>query len=145
MRIVPEITALTEPYWQGVRAGKIMLQRCCDCNRVWHPPEPICGACQSSNIVWEPAAGDGTVYSYTVAHHATHDAFVDRVPYLVALIELSEGPRMVSTVVGEVERVTVGMRVAAVFASDGDGVMLPKFEPTPIHGRDGPGPSPRGT
>jgi uncharacterized OB-fold protein len=75
-------------------------------------------------------SGDGTVYTYTVVRHPTHFAFADKVPYVLAIVELAEGPRLVTALVGvEPERVRAGQPVRVVFREVADGVTLPYFEP----------------
>jgi uncharacterized OB-fold protein len=130
MHIIPEITELTSPYWEGAREGKLMVQHCPDCGSIWHPPEPICGNCQSDRLEWEEASGRGVIYSYTVIHHPTHPAFDGKTPYLVALVDLSEGPRIVTSIRGcAMEDVHVGMPVEVLFEEVGTSV-LPYFRPT---------------
>lgn len=129
MLIVPKADALTEPYWQGVKDGKLFLQSCRSCGLTWHPPTPICPACQAKNYEWRAASGRGTVYSFTVVHHAAHVAVARKVPYLVALVTLEEGPRVVSNILNcPAERVQVGMPVALTFQEISPGVVLPQFE-----------------
>ncbi|TXL71361.1 Zn-ribbon domain-containing OB-fold protein [Vineibacter terrae] len=129
MLIVPKADALTEPYWQGVKDGKLLLQNCRSCGLAWHPPTPICPACQAKNYEWRPASGRGTVYSFTVVHHAAHVAVARKVPYLVALVTLEEGPRVVSNILScPAERVQVGMPVTLTFQEISPGVVLPQFE-----------------
>lgn len=129
MQVVPEVVPLTAPYWEGAREGRLMVQRCTSCGLLWHPPEHICPRCQTDRIEWVAAAGSGTVYSYTVVTHATHVAFEGKTPYLVALIDLAEGPRVVSGIrdcaPGDVY---VGMPVEVTFETVGS-VVLPQFVP----------------
>jgi uncharacterized protein len=121
MRINPEMTPLTREYWDGLREGRLMLQRCAVCRGVWHPPEPVCPWCQSSAVEWFPASGRGHLYSYTWVHHATHEVFRDDLPYLVVLVDLEEGPRLVSTIQGQgVGPLLIGAELRATFPGSGD-------------------------
>jgi uncharacterized protein len=130
MAIIPAVTDLTKPYWDNARAGRLVTQRCRACGRIWHPPLPACPHCHSTDIGWREVRGDGTVYTYTVVRHATHAALADRVPYVVAIVELTEGPRLVTGITGCAPGdVRVGMAVRACFREVADGVMLPYFEP----------------
>ncbi len=130
MRIVPEITPLTEPYWTGAAEGRLMIQRCGSCGARWLPPEPFCGTCQSDDLSWQQAPGDGVIYSFTVVQHPTHPAFDGKTPYLVALVDLAEGPRLVSTVRGiAFDQVEIDLPVHVAFDTQ-DGVTLPYFVPT---------------
>lgn len=128
--VIPEVTPLTAPYWEAAARGELLLQECSDCGRCWHPPQPCCPSCQGFEYVWRPTQGGGVVYSFTIVHHATHLAFNDKIPYLVALIELPEGVRIVSTVRNcPISEVRVGMPVRVMFRDSGAGIVLPEFEP----------------
>ena len=98
-RIVPRETALTAPYWEAARRGAILLQRCADCGAVLHPPAPVCPGGSTHELRWFESAGRGWLASYTSVVHAPHPAVQDRLPYLVALIELDEGPRIICNLV----------------------------------------------
>ena len=120
----------TEPYWAGARAGKLMLKRCRPCDRPFFYPRSHCPRCWSTDTVWVEATGRGVVYSFTVIQHHDVPPFKDWVPYVVALVELAEGPRLVTHVV-EVDPsgVRVGQPVEVVFDRIDDAVTLPKFRP----------------
>jgi uncharacterized protein len=129
MMIRPLVTPGTEPYWDGVAQGVLMLQHCPDCGCVLHPPEPVCPDCQSDALVWRRASGTGVLFSYTVVHHPTHRSFADRVPYVVALVELDEGVRLVTSIIGAPDaQLRVGMPVEVVFVEE-ENLMLPYFRP----------------
>lgn len=133
MQVVPEVTSLAAPYWAGAREGQLMLQHCISCGVRWHPPEPVCPSCQSSDVEWTPAKGTGTVHSFTTVVHPTHVAFEGRTPYLVALVDLTEGPRIVSGIREcDPDAVYIGMPVHVVFETVGDHV-LPQFMPDEKH------------
>jgi uncharacterized OB-fold protein len=124
------MTDLTRPYWAAAREGRLVLQHCPGCDRAWHPPLPRCPHCHRASPDWTDAAGTGTVYTYTVVRHPTHRALAGRVPYVVAIVELDEGPRLVTGITGcDVDRVRAGMRVRARFTDVTDEVTLPYFEP----------------
>ena len=130
MAIIPAVTDLTKPYWESARAGRLVTQRCRSCGRIWHPPLPACPHCHSTDIGWREVSGNGTVYTYTVVRHATHAALAERIPYVVAIVELAEGPRLVTGITGcAPDDVRVGMAVRACFREVADGVTLPYFEP----------------
>ena len=130
MAIIPAVTDLTKPYWDNARAGRLVTQRCRSCGRIWHPPLPACPHCHSTDIGWREVRGDGTVYTYTVVRHPTHAALADHIPYVVAIVELAEGPRLVTGITGCAPGdVRVGMAVRACFREVADGVTLPYFEP----------------
>jgi uncharacterized protein len=130
MAIIPGQTDLTRPYWENARAGRLVIQRCRHCEQRWHPPLPACPHCHSTDFGWHPVAGTGTVYTYTVVRHATHAALADRVPYVIALVELAEGPRIVTGITGcDPAAVRAGMPVRVRFEKITDEVSLPYFEP----------------
>jgi len=130
MQIVPKEDALTRPYWEGARRQQLLLQHCRACGHVWHPPTPICPACQAKDYDWQPACGRGRIYSYTVVHHPAHVAVKDAVPYLVALVTLEEGPRVVANILDTpMEEVRIDMAVSLTFREIAPGVVLPQFEP----------------
>jgi uncharacterized OB-fold protein len=134
MAVVPGMTELTRPYWDAAREGRLVVQECLECHQLRHPPLPACPDCDSSRdgstLGWREMSGTGTVYSYTVVRHPTHFAFADTVPYVIALVELTEGPRLVTGITGcQPEEVRVGMPVRAVFREVAEGVTLSYFEP----------------
>lgn len=130
MAVVPGITELTAPYWDAAREGRLVVQECRTCGKAWHPPLPRCPHCHCADLGWRPVSGNGTVYTYTVVRHPTHFAFADKIPYVLALVELAEGPRLVTALQGiEPGEVQAGQPVHVVFREVADGVTLPYFEP----------------
>jgi uncharacterized protein len=116
------------PYWEGLRQGRLLLQRCSACGAVRHPPQPRCGRCRSPEHRWKEAAGTGTVHTFTVVSTAPNAELATAVPYVVVLVELDEGPRIVSNVVEmNPDEVAIGLRVRVRFDPVGDGVVLPRF------------------
>lgn len=130
MAIIPGQTELTAPYWAAARERRLVAQECRACGRIWHPPLPACPHCHATGLGWRDLSGAGTVYSYTIVRHPTHFAFAGQVPYVIAIVELAEGPWLVSGVTGcAPDQVRVGMAVRACFREVADGVTLPYFEP----------------
>lgn len=125
----PEPSPETKPYWDAVRAGRLSLQRCDDCGDTIFYPRLICPSCMSDRLTWTDVSGRGELYSYTVVHRAgpAHKAMV---PYVVALIALAEGPRMMSWLkTDDFAAIRIGMPVRVGFVrGEGDNV-LPVFEP----------------
>jgi uncharacterized OB-fold protein len=117
-------------YWAGLRDGKLLVQRCVDCGTHQLYPRDRCLTCRGS-VEWVEASGRGSVYSYTVIRQNYARPFRDWIPYVVALIDLEEGPRVMSNVVGvDPDDVHVGMAVRAGRfdpVSDEAGIAL--FEP----------------
>ena len=129
MAVVPGTTELTAPYWDAAREGRLVVQECRSCGQLWHPPLPRCPHCHAADLGWRPVSGDGTVYTYTVVRHPTHFAFADQIPYVLAIVELAEGPRLVSGLLGaEPAEVRVGRPVRVTFREVAAGVTLPYFE-----------------
>lgn len=130
MAIVPGSTELTAHYWKAAAAGQLTAQQCRNCGRLRHPPLPRCPGCHSSEFDWRPLCGNGSVYTYTVVHHATHVVLRDFVPYVVALIELEEGLRVIANIhecsAGDI---FVAMPVRLVFQQVDETVTLPQFVP----------------
>lgn len=132
MLIVPKPDALTQPYWDGVRQRELRIQKCLACGQVWHPPLHRCPHCHSADVEWVAASGRATLYSYTVVHHPAHVAVADKVPYLVALATLAEGPRVVSNLLNCARGdVRIGMPLRLTFQEIASSVWLPQFEPDP--------------
>lgn len=128
MLILPKPDALTQPYWDGAKRHQLLLQRCDGCQATWHPPLPICPKCRAKGYTWTPIAGGGTIYSYTEVHHPAHVAVADKVPYLVALVTLDEGPRVVTNILDcALTDISVGMRVELTFQTIAPDVVLPQF------------------
>jgi uncharacterized OB-fold protein len=124
------MTELTAPYWEAARDKRLVVQECRSCGQVWHPPLPRCPHCHAADPGWRQVPGDGTVYTYTIVRHATHFAFAGEIPYVLAIVELAEGPRLVTTIAGiATEDVRVGLPVRVAFREVAKGVALPCFEP----------------
>lgn len=94
----PELTELNRPYWDALRDGHLMVQRC-TCGHAWLPARKHCPECLSPDPDWERVSGKGTLLSWVVYHVAYHPAFKDRLPYNVALVQLDEGPRMITNII----------------------------------------------
>lgn len=116
------------PYWEGARNGKLLIRRCRRCTALHFMPRHLCPKCWSDDLEWVQASGRGTVHSFTIIRRAPAAAFAPRVPYVVALIDLEEGLRMLSNVVGETALETrIGDAVRLCFEDRGDGAKLPQF------------------
>ncbi len=125
---VPPADADGARYWQGARDGKLLLQRCVGCGAVRFYPRHLCPACWSPDHAWIEAAGRGRVHSFTVIHRPPSPEFAARVPYVVALVDLEEGPRMMANVISaDALGVAIDDPVTVVFEERADGFMLPQF------------------
>ena len=120
----------SRPYWDGLKAGQVRVQRCTACQAYVFYPRPFCTACLSEALEWVTLCGRGRVYTFTVVRRAMNLAFADDLPYVYAIVELEEGPRVMTNVVRcPVEAVRVDMPVKAVYDSVTSGITLLKFEP----------------
>ena len=121
---------VTRPFWDGLAADEIRLQRCRDCGSWVFYPRPRCSTCLSKALDWQTVSGRATVYSFTIARQATHPAFVAEVPQLLAIVELDGGVRMTTTLVDVApDDLRVGLEVEPVFDHGTDGVTLLRFRP----------------
>lgn len=126
---VPKPTPETEHFWAGTKAGALKLQRCGECSVVYFPPRPFCPSCISRDVEVFDASGKGKLYSYVINHreHPAHDG-----PYSIAVVELAEGPRMMTNIVNceqTPEALELDMPVEVVFEAITDDISLPYFQP----------------
>jgi len=130
---LPQITPITQPFWDGTRAGKLVMPRCKDCQAWVWCPRPVCGECGGDKLEWTPLSGHGKVFAFTVIREVVGRAlrgFAPDIPYVTAWIDLDEGPRFCSNIIGcAIEDVKIDMAVEVVFEDAGEGVTLPKFRP----------------
>jgi uncharacterized OB-fold protein len=120
-------TPETAPFWHGAAAGKLLFQVCGACGHAQFPPRPVCLNCRGTALDWRESAGRGSVFSFTVVHRAPLDSFRVDVPYVVALIDLEEGPRMMMNIRRcAPEQVRIGAPVITFFESYAEGVALPQ-------------------
>jgi len=123
---VPRPTPTEQPFYDACAAGKLVLQRCQSCGHVLFYPRTHCDACQSDRLVWEDAIGTGTIASYTVVRRAVSADF--EAPYVIALIDLAEGPRMMSQIIdADPDALAVGLSVKVDFAAWSEDITLPVF------------------
>jgi uncharacterized OB-fold protein len=125
---LPAPDADSAALWRGLRNGQLLLQHCGDCGDVQYYQQAICRRCGGDRIVHRAAGGRGKVHSFSVVHRAPGPAFKADVPYAVLLVELQEGPRMISTYVGgSPDEVTFDMDVQLVCEPINDDIALPRF------------------
>jgi uncharacterized OB-fold protein len=125
---IPEPSAESRPYWEGLAAHRLLLQRCARCGLVRHYPRPMCDACHSFAVEWVEASGKAVVHSWTVAHHPFHPGFKQELPYTLVTADLPEGVRLLAQLRGagpEVMRIGLPLRVG--FEDNGQGLTLPVF------------------
>jgi uncharacterized OB-fold protein len=125
---LPQPDSLTQAYWDACRNERLEISACDDCDHLFLPPGPCCPKCWSSDLSTREVSGSARIFSYVVYRRTYHPGMP--APYVVALIELDEGPRLISNVVGcEPEEVEIDMPVRLRFESAGD-FLLPRFEPS---------------
>lgn len=125
----PSVTPETEAFWEATEDDELLLRRCTDCGNAYYPPRTICPDCHSGETEWIEADGRGTVYSYTVVRQGL-GPYGDAAPYVLAYVELAEGPRLLTNVIGAaVDDVEVGQEVEVTFDATEDGPRLPRFTP----------------
>ncbi len=122
----------TEPFWSGVNEDVLRIKRCRDCGRSHFYPRPFCPHCWSGAVEWYEASGRATLYTWSVVHNNDLPPFNERLPYVAALVDLEEGPRMMTNVVEcSFDELTADMPLEVVYeqVSDDPLVKLPRFRP----------------
>ncbi|GAA2123375.1 Zn-ribbon domain-containing OB-fold protein [Actinomadura napierensis] len=129
-KAVPRPTPDTRPFWDGAAAGELRVQRCRACARHFFYPRPACPHCGSGDVEWVTATGRATLHSYVINHRPA-PGFEDEAPYVIAIVELEEGVRMMSNIVGvpaDPGHLPLDLPLRVVFERRGD-VELPLFTP----------------
>lgn len=124
----------TAPYWDAVNEGRLLIKRCNACDEFHFYPRPFCPHCWSTDVEWYEASGRATLYTWSVVHNNDLPPFYERVPYVAALVNLEEGPRMMSNVVDcPFDELEADMALEVTFeqVSDEPRVLLPRFRPAP--------------
>jgi uncharacterized protein len=129
-RAKPKPTPETQHFWDGTQAGELRLQRCDACANVFFPPRPFCPSCASRKVSIFKASGKGTLYSYVINHRPAAPGFTP--PYAIAVVELDEGPRMMSNIIDcpqTPEALELDMKLEVAFEKLDDKITLPLFRP----------------
>ena len=127
---LPRIGVASQPYWEAAKRHELRLQKCKSCGKMFYPIAPHCLHCWSEDFEWAKLSGRGKVNAFTIYHQAFHEGYVKDVPYNVVEVELEEGPRLVSNLVGvDNKDIRVGMRVQVHFDDVTSDVTLVKFKP----------------
>jgi uncharacterized OB-fold protein len=120
----------TQPFWDAARAGQLLVKRCADCGAAHFYPRPFCPRCWSAAVSWEEASGRAVLYTWSVVHHNDLPPFSERLPYVAAVVDLAEGPRMMTNVVDcDAERLRVGMPLQVTYREIAEHVTIPVFAP----------------
>lgn len=120
----------TQPYWDAAKEGKLLIRRCNACKRAYFYPRDFCPHCWSEDVSWEEASGRATLYTWSVVRRNDLPPWGERVPYVAAIVDLEEGPRMMTNVEGaELEELAIGMALVVDFRPETDDITAPIFRP----------------
>ncbi len=131
-RPLPQPTPETEEFWAGARRGELRIQRCRACGKAYFFPRPFCPECSSRDVEWFTASGRGRLYSYVINHRAPPN-FQDYAPYVIAVVELEEGPRMMTNLIGVEplpENLPIDLPVEVTWEQQSEEITLPLFKPS---------------
>jgi uncharacterized OB-fold protein len=126
--------AISRQFWDRCAQHVLAFQKCTACGAFRNPPVPICHVCRSTDVEWSPVSGVGTVYSFTIVHHAVHPGLLDKIPFNVCLVEFADAPgvRLITNVVDAgPDELEIGMPVRLHWEDLANGSTLPRFERMP--------------
>nr|WSX51303.1 Zn-ribbon domain-containing OB-fold protein [Streptomyces sp. NBC_00974] len=129
---LPEIDDFTRPYWDAAAQGRLLLRRCGECGKAHHYPREFCPACWAGEdqVTWETASGRAALYTWSVIHRNDLPPFDRRTPYVAAVVDLAEGPRMMTEVVDcEEAALRIGMPLSVTFREAAPGIWTAVFAP----------------
>jgi uncharacterized OB-fold protein len=133
-QVRPAPDSLTSFFWDGAREHKLLIQQCHSCGRFQHPPEPVCHHCLSFDLGAGEVSGRGTIYSFEIAAQALHPWFADKIPYVIAVVELAEqaGLKLLTNIVdADLDAIEVGGPVQVTWRQLDEEFTLPVFRPGP--------------
>lgn len=139
---VPQLSPSPEaaPFWEGCRQHRLVLPYCTGCRGFFFYPRTACPGCGSRDVTWRQSTGRGEVYTFCIQHQSRLPGFRDATPFVTAIVELAEGPRLMTFLTGvppDPASIRCGMPVEAVFTELPDGTVLPVFRPAPQQGTRG--------
>lgn len=127
---LPTIEPDTRPFWDAARDRRLLIMRCNPCSEAYFYPRPFCPRCWSEDVAWEQASGEAALHTWSVVYVNDLPPFGDRVPYVAALVDLAEGPRMMTMVVDcPFDELSIGMPLRVDFEQRTDDVTVPVFRP----------------
>ncbi len=125
---LPTPDADTQPFWDGCKEGRFLLRHCNACGVEHYYPRPFCPSCWSDDVSWREASGDATLYTFSIVRQNDLPPFPERVPYVAAVVELAEGPRVMTNIEGvEFDDIEIGMKLRVDFKAISDDVTIPVF------------------
>ena len=128
---LPQPTPETQPFWDSMKRHQMQVQRCQACREFYFYPRPFCPRCYSKDVAWEDVSGKATLETYVINHRAA-PRFEEDAPYVIAVVTLAEGPRMMTNLVGvepEATALPADMALEVVYDDVTDEITLPKFRP----------------
>jgi len=129
-RLIPIPDDESRAYWEGCHNHKLVLPKCTRCQTVIFYPRAICPECMCEEMEWISLTGKGSIYSFTIVSRGPTADFEGKVPYSLALVELDEGPRMMTNIINiDPSKISIGMRVRCTFEDISEQISLPQFEP----------------
>lgn len=129
-RELPTVEDETREYWEAAKHGRLLVKRCNACAAVHHYPRPFCPICWSEDVEWQEVSGRGTLYTYSIVYRNDLPPFSEWGPYVPAVVELDEGPRLMTNIVDADPRsLEVGMPVEVAFRDLTDEWAAPVFRP----------------
>jgi len=127
---LPEVQPWTIDFWKATKQHKLLIQECKSCNSKIFYPRKFCPECWSSELSWTEASGKGKIFTFTVTMTGVEKKFADDLPYVLALVDLAEGIRMMTNIVEcKPDHLKIGMDVEVVFDDINDDFSLPKWRP----------------
>ena len=128
-KILPRVTADNRPFWDALRERRFITTRCKDCGRVSFPPRLLCPSCLSATREWIELSGRGAIYAFT-RHHVVPRAYIEEAPYITAMVDLSEGPRILTRIENtDYEKLGIGQPVVVGYKQLTDEITFFFFEP----------------
>lgn len=124
----PAPTPETQHYWDGTKRGELLIQQCDACAKYYFPPRPFCPGCASRKVSVKKSSGKATLYSYVISHQLR----AGQEPFAIAVVELAEGPRMMTNIIGcpqTPEALQLDMPLEVAFEQWDENITLPKFKP----------------
>lgn len=123
---IPEPSIDSQPWWDGLKSHRLLLQTCGNCGKIRHYPRPLCDACFSFEVEWTESTGNGTIHSWTCTYHPFHAGFRDETPYILVIVDLVEGVRIQSRLINaDREALCIGLSVEVVFVDVTGDLTLP--------------------
>ena len=130
-RPIPVVDADSRTYWEAAGHHELKLPYCNSCECAFFYPRALCPTCHDDAIEWRTASGKGVIYSYTISRRPAGPGFKEKVPYIVALVDLDEGPRLLTNIITDnVEGIRIGQRVTVTYEKLNDEITLPLFQVT---------------